>query len=528
MRTNLMRSLQRYQTTFGDFTPGQKVIAVLGTLALLLASVLVFRWIAKPEYAPLYSNLSASDASAVVDKLDSSGIGYQLTNGGNTVMVPKDEVYKTRITLSGEGLPTNSTGGGYSLLDNQGLSTSQFQEQTDFKRAMEGELDKTIQAMDGVTAAVVHLALPEKQVFSEKQGTPTASVLIATRPGVTLSPDQVQAVVHLVAASIEGMKPEDVTVADSTGKLLSTTDSAGGALASSRQQYVDNYQSQQESRIQNMLDRVLGPGNSHIDITADLNFDQAQIQSKTYRKADKNGLTLSTQKDSEVYKGPASGAGTTGVVGPDGQMGTSSSSNGASQYDKKSQTDDNALDTTVETRQVAPGNINALHVAVAIDSLAAGTNNPQAIQQMVASALGIKPSRGDTLQVSVLPFDRTGEKAAAAELKAQQAADAKTAKMSMYRNIGIGGAAFLALLFAWFRGRKKNQARTDATNYVIEQLRSSEARDERALENPATQLLSLEGPPRTPEDEMRDELAALVERQPEDVATLLRGWLVER
>src|SRR6476620_820676 len=212
MKDQVLQRLSGYQRTFSGFTPGQKVVAILGTGALLLAGVLVFRWVSQPTYAPLFSNMALADASAVIDQLDSQGVSYKITNGGATVMVPKNDVYKTRISLSSKGLPTG-TDGGYSLLDNQSLSTSQFKEQTDFKRAMEGELAKTVEAMDGINSAVVHLALPAKQVFADKQDPPTASVLVATRPGSTLSPEQVQAIVHLVAASIDGMDAGKVTVA---------------------------------------------------------------------------------------------------------------------------------------------------------------------------------------------------------------------------------------------------------------------------------------------------------------------------
>ena len=177
IKDGVTRALARHQRTFMSFTPGQKAVAVVGTLALLLAGFMIFRWASTPSYAPLYSNLSSSDASAVIDKLDSQGVPYKLTNGGNTVMVPKDKVYSTRISLSGQGLP-GSSDNGYSILDKQSLSTSSFQEQTNFKRAMESELSRTIEALNGVDTAVVHLALPAKQVFADKQDPATASVLV--------------------------------------------------------------------------------------------------------------------------------------------------------------------------------------------------------------------------------------------------------------------------------------------------------------------------------------------------------------
>ena len=188
MKQRLNRGFSSLRTTFTSFTLGQQVVAVIGTLAILLAAFMVFRWVSTPDYAPLYSNLAASDASAIVDELDSQGTPYKLANGGSTVMVPRDSVYATRISLSGQGLPEQSSSQGYSLLDNQDISTSEFQEQTDFKRAMEGELAKTIEAIDGVNTAIVHLALPPQKVFADEQDPPTASVLVDTGAGTPLDP----------------------------------------------------------------------------------------------------------------------------------------------------------------------------------------------------------------------------------------------------------------------------------------------------------------------------------------------------
>ncbi len=530
MKDTLQRSFTRYQRTFAAFTPGQKVVAVLGTGALILAGVLVFRWVSQPEYSPLFSNLSAKDASAVVDQLDSKGVAYKITNGGSTVMVPKNDVYTTRISLSGQGIPSGADGG-YSLLDNQSLSTSQFKEQTDFKRAMEGELAKTVEAMDGVQTAVVHLALPTKQVFADKQDPATASVLIATKAGTTLDPEQVQSIVHLVAASIDGMDPNKVTVADSTGKLLSADDTVGGAAASSRNQLVNDYQGQVDSQLQQMLDRVLGPGNATVQTTAVLNFDKAVIESKKYTASTPPGLALSASNNSEVYVGGAAGAAANGVVGPDGQMGTTTTTgtNGVTpKYTKKQKTSDNAIDTTVEHRETAPGAVQSLHVGVVLDQTAAASSNPAEIEKLVRATIGISNARGDTVRISTLPFDRTSEKAAATELAASTKAAATAQKTDLIRNGAIGLLVLLALGLAWLRARKRSKARQQATSYVVEQLRTDAARrGEQSLESPASAMLSLESA-RTPDDEIRDELAALVERQPEDVATLLRGWLVER
>lgn len=533
MKETLTRAFGGYQRTFQGFTIGQKMVAVLGTAALLLAGFMVFRWAATPSYSPLYSNLSAADASAVIDKLDAQGVPYEISNGGATVMVPKDKVYSARISLSGQGLPSSSSSDGYSILDKQSLSTSQFQEQTNFKRAMESELSSTIEALNGVTSAVVHLALPQKQVFADKQDPATASVLVATRPGTNLGPEQVQAIVHLVASSVDGLAPEKVTVADSGGRVLSSSEEGGGAGTGTRNQQVKDYQDELNSRIQRVLDRVVGVGNSTVAVTANLDFDKAVTEKKTYAK-DQKAIPLSESRNNEKYTGAGAGPGTgvSGVVGPDGQMDGNGTATGSanSQYEKTSQTSDNAVDTTVERRETAPGGVRNLHVGVVLDAGAARAVDPGTVQDLIASAVGIDTKRGDTVQVSSLPFDRTAEKASKAELAAAAKAESSAKQWNLIRNGGLVLLVVLFLALAWLQARRRARARAQATTYVVEQLRQ-DALDRAAAQapiEPSPAVLALESTEANRTDEIRDELAALVERQPEDVAALLRGWLVER
>src|SRR4051794_28091249 len=210
----------RIKSVLSTMSLGQKVVIGLLTVGLVLGGVFFYNWITAPTYAPLFSNLAASDASAIVDQLNSEGVAYQLSDGGQTIMVPKDQVYNLRLSVSGKGLPSGQ-GTGYALLDQQGITTSQFQQQVTYQRAVEGELAKTLEAIHGVKAAVVHIALPKETVFATDQGKPTASVLLDLTGGTKLTGQQVQAVTNLVASSIQGMSPNDVTVADSTGDVLS-------------------------------------------------------------------------------------------------------------------------------------------------------------------------------------------------------------------------------------------------------------------------------------------------------------------
>lgn len=530
MKDTLGRTLARYQRSFTAFTTGQKVVAVLGTGALLLAAFMVFSWAGRPSYAPLFSNMSPEDAAAVVEELTAQGTPYELAGNGGTVMVPKDRVYETRIALSGEGLPAGGTEDGYALLDGQDLSTSEFKEQTDFKRAMEGELSRTIEAIDGVSTAVVHLAMPEKQVFADEQDPTTASVLVATDPGSDLSPQQVQAIVHLVASSVDGLDTDKVTVSDAGGNLLTPpADSVLGA-ASTRAQQVAEVQEQMRGRIQTMLDEFVGAGNSTVQVTADLDFDRAVTEATRY-EPDPDNPPISESRQDENYEGAAGGLTAGGVVGPDGQMEPGAGRDGASSYDKRSVTRDNAIDTIRERRETAPGDIRKLGIGVVLDADAAAAMDPNEIQDLVAATIGVDPDRGDSIRVSMIPFDRTAEDAAAAELAAAEAADAEAARMALFRNIGLALLVVAMLVLAWMKNRSRSRQREEATTYVVEQLRAdaaARAAAQAALEAPSPALAALEQSDDDLTDELRDELAALVERQPEDVAALLRGWLVEK
>jgi flagellar M-ring protein FliF len=526
MRQQLTGRLQNLQRTFGAFTAGQKTVAVIGGLALVLAGVMVFRWASTPSYAPLFTGMAPADASAVVDQLESSGTPYQLADGGNTIMVPRDAVYDTRIQLSGEGLPSAGTDG-YSLLDNQSLSTSQFQEQTSYKRAIEGELEKTIEALDPVQTAVVHVALPQEELFESDVKPTTASVLVATAPGATLDSGQVQAVVHLVASSVEGLDPKQVTLSDSTGQVLSAAGDAAATVGDARAQQVKAFEDRLGTSVGSVLDRVLGSGNSAVQVTADLNFDETTTQTTRYF-SDPDATPLNDATMTETYTTPGAGNGTTGgVVGPDGQLDpTAGTAEGGTEYTKEQRTSDNAVNTEVEQRQAAPGNVESLHVGVVLDTQAMGGIDINEVENLVASSLGIDEERGDTVEVTSMPFDRTAEEDAAAALAAAEKADSRAEMMSMGKTGGLVLLVLLVLLAAWRQSKKRMKARAQATSYVVEQLRRSDP-PAAVAPSPLSATPALDSGQSELRLAARDEIAALVERQPEEVAQLLRGWLIE-
>ncbi|MBW8871171.1 MAG: flagellar M-ring protein FliF, partial [Leifsonia sp.] len=254
--------LRRLGDTIRGFSVAQRVIAIIGVAVVALGITGISLWASQPSYTPLFSGVAASDASAIVDQLRTDGVPYQLTDGGATILVPQEKVYDERLKAASAGLPASTTGG-YSLLDKMGVTSSEFQQNVTYKRAMEGELGNTIAAMKGVKAASVRLAIPEDTVFAAEKKDPTASVFVETQSGVTLSADQVQAIVHLTSAAVPAMKPTDVAVVDADGTVLSTV--GGGATGGADKQASD-YETRVKSAVQEMLDKVVGAGNATVAV----------------------------------------------------------------------------------------------------------------------------------------------------------------------------------------------------------------------------------------------------------------------
>src|SRR5215217_5471016 len=188
MPAALAGPLAKARSLLQTISIGQKIVT-----GLVLGGFVFYRWITAPTLSPLFSNLASADASAIVEELTTEGVAYTLADGGQTIMVAQDKVSSLRLTMSGLGLPADNESG-YALLDEQGITTSEFQQQVSYQRALEGELANTLKSLDGVNAAVVHIALPKDEVFATDEGKPTASVLLDLAPGTNLAGEQVQAV----------------------------------------------------------------------------------------------------------------------------------------------------------------------------------------------------------------------------------------------------------------------------------------------------------------------------------------------
>src|SRR3982751_4115928 len=282
MKSALAGTLERARSTFATISLGQKVVIGLLLAGLLLGGFYFYSWITTPTQAPLFSNLASTDASAIVEELNAEGVAYELADGGTTIMVAKDSVYDLRLTMSGKGLPSGSDTG-YALLDEQGITTSEFQQQVTYPRGLEGERPKTLESLDGVRQAVVHVALPEDEVFVTDQKEPTASVLLDLAAGTELSGEQITAVTNLVSSSVQDMDPDQVTVTDSAGQVLSSPGTGISAAAGdARSQVEREYEARLKDNAQSILDRVVGPGHAVVSVRADVDLSQRDTTSETY------------------------------------------------------------------------------------------------------------------------------------------------------------------------------------------------------------------------------------------------------
>lgn len=526
MPAQVQAAMSRMSAAAKEFSLAQRTLVIIGIAVLVLGAVALSSWLSKPTMSPLFTSLSGADASAVVDELESAGVSYQLADGGSTVMVPADQLYSQRIKLAAAGLPTNADGGGYSLLDEMPMTSSEFQQQNTYQRALEGELAKTIGAIDGIDAATVRLAMPEESVFVSEKADPTASVFVRTRAGITLGADQVQSIVHLVSAGIEGMEPTDVAVVDSTGQVLSAVGSGatGGGLAGRQ---TNEYEERVRGAVQALLDQVVGAGHSAVTVTAELDYDETQRTIEQF-SASEGTPPLASSTTTEDYTG--SGGTATGVLGPD-NIAVPEGASGTGTYTSTTEDVTNAVNKSTEVTTAAPGAVERQSVAVAVDTAAVAGIDMANLSQMVAAAAGIDTERGDTIAVQSMAFDTSQAETAEEALAAADAEAKAAASTSFIRQAAIAGAALLLVIIVVIAlARRSGKSRRTAIDLGEIPLGRG-PQDPLGIEGVSVDELPAlpVAPPQLAPDPVavkRAEIGALADDQPEEVADLLRGWLV--
>ncbi len=538
MPAQLTSMVGRLQKQVKELSLAQRVFAVLLGAGLVLAAIALTQWINKPQMSPLFTNLSPTDAAAIVDELNSSGVPYELTAGGSTILVPNSQLYDTRLQVASEGLLANSDAG-YSLLDGMSMTSSEFQQQVTYQRALEGELARTIGAMDGVSAASVKLALPQESVFVSETPDPTASVFIQTGATGALPPASVQAIVHLVSASIENMKPEGVAVIDSNGVVLSSVGGDSSTVMQSGQ--ISEYEQRIATNVQAMLDRVVGAGNAVVSVSAELDYDKTQTTTETF-SSDPSAAPLSESTTREEYTNASNETTAGGVLGPDNitQPVDAASDNGS--YLKETAVRNNAVNKVTSVQETAPGSVKRQSVSVVVSKEAAASLNMGELEDMVAAAAGFDEGRGDVVSVSRMTFDETAAETAQVALSEAVAEERAAATKAMYIDISKWAVLGLVVVLVFFLILRMSRrvGEPDRMTLSVEAIEELEQRTQSALEQRAQAVLDkaaaaaagelvLEAPA-VPDMEdvaaaVRNEIMTFAAQQPAEVAEVLRGWI---
>lgn len=400
---NLFRNLGEFTSRM---TPSQ-VMLLLGVIAgTVVGAILLAGWLGDITYSRLYTDLDQREAGDIVAYLNDHKIPYQLRDNGATIEVPSDDVYQVRLSLAAEGLPSAGSVG-YSIFDQNNLGMTDFLQNLNFRRALEGELTRTITQMNEVRAARVHIVLPKERLFKQDQKPPTASVALKLSGVGGLSKRQLQGISHLVASSVEGLKPGNITIVDYSGNLLSSgqEDDKLAGLSSSQLEVRQQVEDYLQQKAQTMLDGVLGAGKAIVRVTADLNFQQLERTAETYdpnspsiRSEERTRQTASASDKAEEAEESTSEEGTETTI---------------TNYE---------LNRTVEHIVNAVGTIDRLSVAVLVDgtySAVEGTGGaveqiyqPRAQDELdrfasiVRNAVGFDQTRNDQIEMVNIAFDR--------------------------------------------------------------------------------------------------------------------------
>jgi flagellar M-ring protein FliF len=383
----------------------------------------VFLWGQKPTYGVLLTNFSDKDGGAIIASLQTMNVPYQFSEGGNAILVPAEMVYDARLKLAAQGLPRGGNVG-FELMENQKMGTSQFIEQVNYQRALEGELARTISSIGVVQGARVHLAIPKQSVFVREKQTPTASVLVNLNSGRTLDKQQVNAVIHLVSSSVPELTSNAVTVVDQTGKLLSGNDKSANDTAQldpEQMKYVKEIQDSIRKRVESILVPLVGDGNVHAQATAEIDFTRSEQATESYKPnaTPETSSVRSLQTKESASMEPVTATGIPGAASNQAgkapankaSTATATTTQPTPTNTQKDNTVNYELDKTVNYVSKSMGGINRLSVAVLVNHKkevddqgkatyrALNDDEKNQITLLVKDAMGFNQDRGDSLNV---------------------------------------------------------------------------------------------------------------------------------
>jgi flagellar M-ring protein FliF len=386
----------------------------VAALSLILFAVIIFQT-QRAEYRPLYTGLPQEEAASVTAWLKEQAVPYKLENNGRSIYVPAGMVYETRLNLAGAGLPRQG-GVGFEIFDKQNFGVTKFTQKINYQRAMQGELARTIAALEAVKSARVHLVMPEKRLLQDQQEEAKASVVVDLASGRSLNMSQTNGIIHLVSGSIEGLEKNRVTVIDTSGRTLSSSrgEEPGLSMLPEQLKFKGSLEERLEKRAQSLLDRAMGAGNAIVRVTADLDFTQQAITREEY---DPDSLVPRSEKITESESGYKKSGGVPGVQSNLGE--DKPAQGGPVPSSKSSETVNYEISKTVKQIKSPVGKVNQITAAVLVaqpfDPAAnggKGAHKPMpadriaSIRKMVATAIGLNTERGDRIEVVSMPFQK--------------------------------------------------------------------------------------------------------------------------
>src|SRR5262245_3878453 len=404
MGARLQELWQQIQTFFLALPPGRRVVVgVVGVTSMAMVLSLAW-WVQRPLFRPLFTNLAEQDAGAIVEALRAEKVPCELADGGRAVLVPAERLYELRLTLADQGL-SGSRRGGFRALRWPNARQTDFLQRLNYQRALQGELARTIGQLGGVESARVHLALPERSLFVAENRRPSASVVVKLAQGRTLSRAQTDGIIHLVAASVEGMQADGVTVVDEAGRMLSG-DGRGAdptSVSASALEYEQSVERSTEDRIESMLGAVVGRDKVVARVAATLDFARVERTEESY---DPDRTALKAQHNVKETQTGAHGTGS-GAPGVASNLPNDPAGGGEPQHSERKDETASYEVSKVISRTIAPvGTLKQLSVAVMVDGTYTGegdkrqfTPRPQAeldrLKELVKSAVGFNEDRGD-------------------------------------------------------------------------------------------------------------------------------------
>ncbi|OWF86037.1 flagellar M-ring protein FliF [Yersinia kristensenii] len=556
-----------FTTTLARLRANPKIPLLIAAAAAIAIIVALMLWAKSPDYRVLYSNLSDRDGGDIVTQLTQLNIPYRFADNGGALLIPADKVHETRLRLAQQGLPKGGAVG-FELLDQEKFGISQFSEQVNYQRALEGELARTISTLGPVLNVRVHLAMPKPSLFVREQKSPTASVTLALQPGRALDDGQINAIVYMVSSSVAGLPPASVTVVDQTGRLLTQSDSAGRDLNAAQLKFTNEVENRFQRRIETILAPMVGSGNIHAQVTAQVDFSSREQTDEEYKpnQAANQGAVRSQQVSTSEQLGgtnvggvpgalsnqppitpvapievppatPAAGAGaaapanTANTANRPAATTTGARQTATSSNSRHDQTTNFEVDRTIRHTQQQAGMVQRLSVAVVVNYGTDKAGKPIAlskeqlaqVESLTREAMGFSTDRGDTLNVVNTPFSATGDDTGSSLPFWQQ--------QSFFDQLINIGRYLLILLVAWILWRKlvrplmeKKQVADKATASVNTLVQTAQA-SETAKQTKEELALRKKNQQRVSAEVQAQRIRELADKDPRVVALVIRQWM---